>query len=302
MNSAPSLVVRLVRFRLRTLLIAISFIAIWISLLTYRAEQLKKAIQVIENSGGVVSDYDPFTNSPQRTLESAGLKWSRAFIGEYYFRSPSVVRFIGSPADYSSSLSSHQPAPISQETIQAISKLTNITTLIFDTRPIQLIDLDNLRGLPKLDTLQLAIMPDSPAQHASHLRQLAEFSELHTLTISDLPDVSGQLSFLSDLPKLKHLSIEAAGLASEDLVTIGTLSQLKTLSLGRVAIDGNTVAKLISLNTLYLRGDIEFDNTLHQALVSLRDLRILGLPKSSVSAVQIEALQRDLPGCQMTTY
>ena len=296
MAKSPRILARLYRFRLRTLIIVISMLAIWLGLLTYRAETQRKAVEVIERAGGKVSEY-----SRGFTVKFAP-KWIQELAGEHYFFTAKSVQFSSVQSNsIFPELIDWTPSPISRETIRAISRLPHISSLTFDHNPVRFNDIAELTELTSLKVLQLSFAPDSSFRDTSQLLRLSQFIELRTLIISELPKVSGQLSFLRNLSKLKHLTIESAQLGQEDLKHIGTLSKLESLTLGGIAIDGATLASLKSLEVLLLRDELELSDEIFEALVSLKHLKGLGLPYSSGSEERIEELQHALPSCNIST-
>ena len=122
------------QFSLRTLLVLVAVVAVWLALLVNAARKQREAVAAIEALGGRIV-YEHGSNLPP------GPKWLRELIGEeYFFRIIAV------------GLSSTQ---ITDSGLEHLEGLTSLQTLVLDDTQITDAGLEHVKGLTSLQTLVL---------------------------------------------------------------------------------------------------------------------------------------------------
>lgn len=181
---------RWLQFRLRTLLVAITVLAIPLGVIVERAERQRRAVERIESLGGTVwYDYQYGVNAKGETTITMNMphptsfSWARRLLGDHYFdtvwhvnaiewrpvpQTPTFQHFMG-PTPMQTKLSQ---APT--QAIGAIGQLRHLKSLDLCKSRTTDADLKYLTPLTRLERLELndTLVTDAGLQSLSHSKQL----------------------------------------------------------------------------------------------------------------------------------
>ena len=174
------------RFSLRSLLLVITLLSLWLATQANRAKRQKLAVSVVQELGGEVQyDYQLSRfEKARRTVkglrppsvieEPSGPKWLRQLVGNEYFQ-----RVVGVDFRYS--------ADISGPVMEHITSLTDLEELFLTNTNIT--DSD-LRDIGKLSNLRLLVIRDNQITDAgiSHLHSLTRLEQLNVINTSVTAD------------------------------------------------------------------------------------------------------------------
>lgn len=239
---------------LRTILILIGLVAIWLAMVVSRARNQERAVHLVHELGGSVH-YD-FETTPQVGIfhdstngtttvrglsfenkrKLSGSPWLRSLIGEHYFQDLLTVHLLD--------------APFTDKHLEAIARVPTIQwldltcTKVTDAGIVHLKKLKNLRVL----SLDGTLVSNNCLEHVEHLKQIEQL-ELGGTRITD-----EGLQHLSALPKLKYLSLRgnldhhrywpAANITDEGLPHLYPCSSLELVCFGNKLITSQARAKL----------------------------------------------------------
>ena len=83
---------RFFRYSLRTLMLVVTLICVWLGITVKRAREQRSAVEAIQKLGGDVYYEHQFINSN----DPPGPEWLRQLIGDEYFFSVAIARLYGS--------------------------------------------------------------------------------------------------------------------------------------------------------------------------------------------------------------
>lgn len=311
------------RFSLRTLLITVSCVSLSMVLLSYRIGKVKWALQQIEREGGGVWYQNDV--GEEMPFKVSNTNWLRISVGLESLPIVSIIEFFKFSRDhFENETPRENTSMISRNTLQKISVFPSVSGLKFYKARLHPEDLIYLEGLTNLKVLQFRCSSNARGHDLSQLDSLGKLRSLQHLTITDLPDVRGQLGFLRKLKSLQDLEIRAETLGTESLEIIGTLTQLegllisnilvgdsglthladlkelRYLNLGKAPVAPNSIVQLEKLKKLrYLAiCPTAIDDTLVTALKHFENLQYLDL-SCEVVADELRLLQDSLPNCSV---
>ena len=128
---------RWMRFSLRSFLIVVTILCVFIGWYVYRVDQQKKAVRWVLKHGGAIR-YDYQVDSDGRLLDDSqppGPKWLHSILGVDYFASVVTVNFTFT----------------SVSDLTPLASLTNLEWLYLDVTPVN--DLTPLSGLKNLNVI-----------------------------------------------------------------------------------------------------------------------------------------------------
>jgi hypothetical protein len=209
----------IIRFGLRTLLIAITLLGVWLGLRVNQARRNRQAIDAARTMGGFVEYAHQFPKGQwggrrDRKAQPPGPAWLRERIGDEYFVSVVGLQFT--------------VESLTDADLEKLSPLTDLDFLSFQTRQPQRITgsgLAHLSRLHKLRSLDLTCQPiaDDALRHLRSLKSL-EFVCLHDTKVTDAGMVH-----LRELPKLKCVVVSATGVTDLGLSHLCSLPTLTSV-------------------------------------------------------------------------
>ena len=219
---------RWLRISLRTTLIVLTILCVWLSWHAHRAKEQKVAVNWVLKNGGQVlytSEYEHGNQPSVRGTPSFVSKWLIEMLGVDYFSS--VAEVFGFRADLSD--------------VTPLAALKNLESVSVDGTQVS--DLRPLSNLTKLEYLSLS---NTRVNDVKPLAGLAQLQDLHldATQVSDLTPLSG-------LTRLKRLYLCSSKIS--DLRPLANLAKLDTLSLIFTrSSDATPLAGLSNLKELYL--------------------------------------------------
>ncbi len=232
------------RYRLRTLLIAISILGIWLGLQANRVNRQRRAVAAI-NAARAKLSYDYERDNALNIIPNASPsapKWLRSLVGDDYFRRVTLV-------DFSFGYHDRQRLgfpPIADDDLQCLLLLPDVRTLEIGRSEVTDTGLVNLRNLKHLRTLYLYHTKVS----GSGLSHLQSLQHLECLDLKGAPVTPAGFQHLGKLNHLVSLGLDDTPLTDDDLQSLLTLTNLKTLTLGNTAITDAGLPNLARLTTL----------------------------------------------------
>ena len=244
---------RLLRYSLRTLLVAFTIAAIWLGVVSHRARTQERAVRELRAAGASVY-YDFQRNQEGEYVLMAtppGPEWLREWLGIDYLARVRRVEY-------------HRSKTHNQAVIESLSKL---------------------RDLRELDMSGCEVGPRDfvPLSRLSALESL----ELGSTRIDD-----DSLGFLSSMPRLETLYAEETAISGKGLRHLHPDAKLKVLYLRHCPLSSEAyehIGKLESLEQL----DLDYTTTTDVELARLRNLRglsYLALENARVSDEGLRAL------------
>lgn len=228
-----ALLVRFLRFRLRTLMVVVTLCCLYLGLVVRKAEQQKEAVawikQSIGSSAEIVYDYE-LTGTATRNIAAIrpGPDWLRKLIGIDYFADVVSVRFgrgyyvesdeqmaalpggmfFAGRLDWDPKLRAKMIPPLTD--LSPLAKLTSLRFLdISGDLPTDITPLANLTNLRTLCVRGTRVTDLSPLAGLHNLETL----DLSYSTISDL-------SPLAHLTKLRRLNIQGTFVRPDEITAL----------------------------------------------------------------------------------
>ena len=261
---------RWLRFNLRTFLIVLTILCVWLSWYSIRAKQQREAvIWVLKNGGTVEYDYEYEGQKFIHDSQPSAPKLLLDLLGVDYFSAVTRVEFNNS-----------------QKQVSDVTPLASLTKLEdLELSDTQVSDLAPLADLTNLKKLRLSIT------QVSDVRPLAGLANLETLML--LQTQVSDLTPLAGLTSLETLVLTDTQVS--DVRPLAGLANLETLMLSDTqVIDVTPLAGLANLGTLWLSGTQVSDVTPLSGLANLKDL---DLSNTQVSEEDLEKLKQALPNC-----
>jgi len=203
------------QYSLRSLLLVITFLCIWLAYISNEARKQKAAVAWVEEMGGEVGyDYEYYMNgSDDQQNSPPGPDWLREWIGIDYFSEVVLVNLQGkkiediSPLQCLTKLKRLNLIGSQLSDISTLEKLTELDHLGLSLAQIH--DLSPLKGLTNLEMLSLE------GNHVKDLGPLKELKRLKELYFH-LPKVR-DFSDLNGLRNLKSLRISGTQIADQQV-------------------------------------------------------------------------------------
>ncbi len=308
---------RWLRFSLRSFLIFLTILGIWLGWFLYRVERQREAAKWVEQNHARVEFEFEFDQNDRRLKDSQPpvRQWLLDILDIHYFSN--VVRVNGVRPDVGD--------------LSPLTKLIHLKRLTIDTRLVDE-DLQHLSNLKSLEYLTFA----SPEQ-ISNLTPLAKLKNLKYLwlensQVTDLTPLAGltkleklkitnapfsDLTPLTGLTTLEELDVEGGNY--NDLKPLVGLTRLRKLNISETSISDLTLlAGFANLEILNLESNEVYDlwplmrltKLRHLCLTNtkvtdlaplagLKNLKNLWLNHTQVSDEEIEKLKLALPNCNI---
>ena len=230
---------RLVQYRLRTLLILTTIIAVWFAWWSYTARQQRVAVAALQKAGASVQ-YDfrlPLTGAMDDPPQWP--KWLLNHVGVDYFGSVNAVEFRG--------------AETTDAKLEYLKGLTTLQWLDLGGAEISDAGLVDLKGLTALQGLGLGGTPVTDAG----LKHLAVLKALQGLSLDNTLITDAGVEYLKKLTSLEKLDLHNTQVTDAGLKYLNSLTGLETLQLENTQVTDaglEHLKGLIALQLLFLDG------------------------------------------------
>jgi hypothetical protein len=257
---------RWLRFSLRTLLLLITAMCVWLGMNVPAARRQKEAVPVLLKAGAALGyDYEfvPMAPPPHRRWDPEqsppGPTWLRERIGEDYFQTVVAVFF------------NRPNLGIKKADLDQLAKLPHVTDFVFDGR--------------------------GTSVHDQDFTALADLHELEMLQFMRARIDGSILKWLPNPGRLKSLCLGMTDIDDAALVALDKMTALEVLLLyGTHVTDAGLehLRNLTNLEELWLNQTQVTDAGL-QHLAGLKKLTLLSLQGTKVSKAGVSALRTELP-------
>jgi Leucine-rich repeat (LRR) protein len=272
---------KLLRFRLRTLLLAITVASVWLGFHVRSARLQERSVAAIAKYGGWVR-YDfqfpsgeYFHKSFDRQARSSVPNWLLDRLGVDFFHDVVLVN-LNYSEDSGARKENHNP---SDEALQYLG------------------------GFPKL---RILLLSDTQASDSS-MRHLAQLKRLERLYMWDAVNVSDAgVAHLSELHRLRYIHLSTSQITDKSLAVFAKLPMLEGLSLqfNQFSDKGlRHLSQLDELESLWVCGKEDEMNQITDSglryLKNLKALTELGIQRTHVSDDGVQEFLRAVPGCKL---
>ena len=258
------------RYSLRTLLVVLTLVSIWMGWFFNAVRQQQKTVAKIQELGGTVH-YDFQVNSIGELLDDPEPP------------EPAWIRNLG--VDYVATVASVNLENARIRDVDFLSGLTGLRTLDLDRTNV-----DNLAPLSGLKDLKVLILDNTQVQDLGPLQNLGELQRLsiRNTSVSDL-------TALSTLRQLQ--SLHAQNVPISDVRPLANLKSLDLLVLDRTEVeDISALSNLMKLCWLSLDGTNVQDLS---PLLDLKNLERIDIKETSVSSDQVAKFEAAVPNCHV---
>jgi len=276
---------RLWQFSLRTLLVSVIALAVWLAIWVNHARRQKQAIDHVQMLSGSVQYAHQFPTGHWDELarndsaEPPGPAWLRNWLGDEYFVCPVGLNFMGQPID--------------DDDMVQVGALTDLERLWIvggppGTKKIAGFGLTHLRNLTALRDLALCQLPISDED----IMSLERLTRLEGLLLSDTLVTDAGLRYLKRLKKLSYLSLSRTQISAAGLEELKGLTELTTLDIQNTKVTDLRLRHLTTLRNLSVlwldRTQISDESLQH--LQDLPNLQVLGLADTKVTGSGLQHL------------
>jgi Leucine Rich repeat len=279
MDQPPANRRRWLRFSLRTLLVVMTVLCVWLGFKVNAARRQKEAVEAIIKAGGTVTfGYQcvPVRGNPDAlALDPNALPnapaWLRTCLGDDFFRTADEVILNG--------------RAISDEDLAQTMNLPGIWYLFLTDVKVVRVDSDNQRLIQDAD-----------------LVGLGQLGELRRLALGKA-DINGfGLASLVNLKHLKSLNVVNTHVDDSGMEYIGRIVPLADLNVGGTRISDSGLKQLRSLTNLKALNldDTDISDAGLEYLKVLTNLTNLDLSGTRVTTQGIRELQKALPNTKIT--
>ncbi|HZL91309.1 MAG TPA: hypothetical protein VFB96_23280 [Pirellulaceae bacterium] len=297
-NRALTFLRRLLRFRLRTLLLAVLVISVALGIYVKRAKQQQQSVAAIKRLGGwAYYDYQLKDDNVDLQGESWVPAWLRSKLGDDYFHTVVHVNMV-----YNDDSGKQIQNPnMSDEILSHLDGLPRLEMLLLHGKQASDAGLAKVGRLANLRMLYIWNGTNVTDAGVAHLAGCRRLEYLH-LSESKLGDDG--MRVLSELPRLRKLSLQGNFLTDAGLAHAGKMRQIESLWIGETGFRNRLItdagvahlAKLPKLEELDLQSTAVTDAGLVH-LERMQSLKYLYLDGSKVS--DTSRLQAALPGCKV---
>jgi hypothetical protein len=260
---------RLFQFRLRTLLVLLTALSVWLGLHVRSVRMQQDVVQAIHDYGGWIrydfqfpsgqfshKDFDP-------KAESAVPKWLLDRLGLDFFYSVVQVN-LNYSEDGGKREENHNPT---DEALQRLANLPNLRVLLLSDTQASDASMVHLAKLKRLERLYMWDVSQVSDIGVKHLRHLTNLKYIH---ISNSGIADGSLQVFGQFKNVEGLSLQGNHFTDEGLSYLSNATKLKSLWVGL--------------------GDKHITNKGILHLCQLQKLETLGLQKTRVTAKGLEQL------------
>ncbi len=243
---------KILRYSLRTFLICVGLLAVWLGYQRNAAKEQKAAVEHILARGGKVRYDFTFDSSGDliRGAESPYPSWLIKLAGMDALHSVWLVDLNGRLAtDEDFEQLRHFPrlrklyaatGYVTDEGLANLAPLTRLTLLTIPSHRIEGPGFEHLRPLTELELLDLSAQSTVTVQD-EHLAVLSNFKKLKYLDLSNIPTLSGHvLEHIRGTEKLTHLILFNIPLTDDCIPLLSKMRALQDLHLprGNISAEG----------------------------------------------------------------
>jgi hypothetical protein len=252
---------RWLRFSLRSLLILITVLSIWLGVKVNQARRQKEAVAALRQLGATVyyshQRRDTFPNSYDLANDLSVPGWLRELAGDDFFQSAACVQVLGPVTDdalvhlaalpHLESLKlSLGGAGVSDAGLANLPRPDRLVYCLVDGTSVGDEFVKRLAGARRLETLSLG----GTRVSEQGLRSLGELSELKSLALDNTPIGDAGLKALPGMPALETLQISGTRVTDAGLAHIVRFKRLLGIQLNHTAISDAGLAHLAALPRL----------------------------------------------------
>jgi hypothetical protein len=250
---------RMLRYSLRTLLVAMTMLCVVLGLWVNGAERQRRAVAAIQAAGGYVFyDYERPDAAPI-VGQLPGPDWLCERLGVDYFADVTYAYLSRRATD---------------ETVAHLRSLTSLEELLLYGTPVSDVGLAHLSGLSRLEHLSLFGTQVTDVGVAN----LSGLTNLERLSLFGTQVTDAGVANLSGLTRLEELSLDGTQVTDVGLTHLVRLTSLKELSLiGTQVTDAGLahLTGLTSLEALFLLGTKASDTGCARLQQSLPNCEII---------------------------
>ena len=279
------------RFRLRTLLIVITMLGIWMGVEVRGARRQASAVSEIRKLGGWVLydfEYDPQVSGTSRKLNGRSWvpRWVLARIGVDWFHTVVAVNMVYDLRPGGGRTDNQQAKDAERRGLVVRGTVT-----------------DTLAGVPHLRQLFLKDTQTTDECLAA-ISRLHRLERLYCWDAVQVTDAG--VAHLRKLPKLKDVHLSNSQITDESLGVFGEMVQMKALSLQQNAFTDRGLARLTKLNRLKeLWIDMGPTDITDQGLAyleNLQTLEVLAIQDTHATQEGVDKLKLAIPGLKQVLY
>jgi hypothetical protein len=244
------------RFSLRTLVIVMTAVTLWIGHASYRANRQRRAVEALLAQGAQVryaheyefdAKHGPVPRGEVKNASPPGPDWLRGVVGEHHFIRPLVLWHVKDPAPLVDLSSVEEVYGLQLDDWEAphLRRLSQLKVLMLN-KMSTVSDFGFLAELPELVHFSAnhVAFADEDAVHLESLPHLG-WLQLGDTRISD-----AGLAELRHVPQLQFLVLNGTSVTDEGVNHIAACSNLERLMLADTAITDESVKELIKLKRL----------------------------------------------------
>ncbi len=311
------------RYSLRTMLVVVTLLCVWLGIVSKWAIDQRRIVAVIKETGGIV-EYDYDEDDPFG--EAATPNWLEEPIGVDYFHTVTLVQIpamsgpergrasTGSAIDGNIELIGKLPAlrylflqdySVRDHEVRVLGRLTHLVELHLDVSDVSDSGLEHLRDLKQLTKLSLRSSGRESAIADAGLAHLNGLRKLDYLDVGGTQVTGTGLAYLSGAP-LKQIELDGTPFNDAGLRTLQILPKLESLTLSETQV---TDAGLPLLRALPKLAELSLNNTnvTGSGLEGLKTLETLCLTHTRITDEQMAYIARmpklrslDLTSAQVT--
>lgn len=251
------------RFRLRSLLIAITGMAIWLGWTANVARQRERAVDAINEAGGTIV----FNSGTEKQLSLVRRVW-RNLWGDAYAKEVFSINL--------------REKPVSEDIVRQAAVFSEMTGELILTRT-KVRD-DDLRHLAQHHHLQYLMLTETSIGDAG-IKHISRLSNLQHLNLGGTNITDASAAELTKLPRIRQLMLTCPGVTDAMVEGLAPLSDLTTLYLNGSQVTDRGLARLHPFGELDELGlymtDIGDAGVAH--LVDLPNLRHINLSSTRIT-------------------
>ncbi len=220
---------RRLRYSMRTLLVLVTVLCIWLGFVVSRAQRQRRTVEKIRRSDPHSTAYYDYQKEDPAALR--GPEWLRRWLGDDYFQHVVSVSIYLSHGDVT---------PDDLANLPELKQLFSVRMPLTD---------DGMRTIARLQKLEwLAIYSDEFTDRG--LEQLSSLTELEYLSVSSDQITGEGLLPLAALPNLRMLTLRSNSISPRGLETVAQLANLETLHINSDSLTDECLEALSGMKGL----------------------------------------------------